>query len=112
MKKIIISEKAEQLLYNMILKEEKTYLGDKENIVRQWLNDHFKPMENETYDDMGLPKIEKIVSILDTKKQITQKLITLERVFFMLQTQFKKILNDKKDRDEFLWETLNKWYND
>ena len=86
-------------------------MGDKEDIVKKWLDDHFKAMENETSDEMGLPKIEKIVSILDSKKQITQKLISLERVYFMLQTQFKNILQDKKERDEFLWSTLKKWYN-
>lgn len=111
MKKIIISEQGEQHLLNILLKEELTYMGDKEDIVKKWLDDHFKAMENETSDEMGLPKIEKIVSILDSKKQITQKLISLERVYFMLQTQFKNILQDKKERDEFLWSTLKKWYN-
>ena len=94
-----------------LLKEELTYMGDKEGIVKKWLDDHFKAMENETSDEMGLPKVEKIVSILDSKKQITQKLISLERVYFMLQTQFKNILQDKRERDEFLWSTLKKWYN-
>lgn len=111
MKKIIISEQGEQHLLNVLLKEELTYMGDKEDIVKKWLDDHFKAMESETSDEMGLPKIEKIVSILDSKKQITQKLISLERVYFMLQTQFKNILQDKKERDEFLWSTLKKWYN-
>lgn len=111
MKKIIISEQGEQHLLNILLKEELTYMGDKEDIVKKWLDDHFKAMENETSDEMGLPKVEKIVSILDSKKQITQKLISLERVYFMLQTQFKNILQDKRERDEFLWSTLKKWYN-
>ena len=111
MKKIIISEQGEQHLLNVLLKEELTYMGDKEDIVKKWLDDHFKAMENETSDEMGLPKVEKIVSILDSKKQITQKLISLERVYFMLQTQFKNILQDKRERDEFLWSTLKKWYN-
>ena len=111
MKKIIISEQGEQHLLNVLLKEELTYMGDKEDIVKKWLDDHFKAMENETSDEMGLPKVEKIVSILDSKKQITQKLISLERVYFMLQTQFKNILQDKKERDEFLWSTLKKSYN-
>ena len=111
MKKIIISEQAEHMLRNVLLNEELTYMGDKEDIVKQWLDDHFKAMENETSDEMGLPKVEKIVSILDSKKQITAKLISLERVYFMLQTQFKNILQDKKERNEFLWSTLKKWYN-
>lgn len=111
MKKIIISEKQEKKLYNSLLNEETTYLGDKEELVIKWLNDHFKAMENETSDEMGLPKIDKIVSILDTKKQLTKKFIPIERVYYILQTQFKNILQDKKDRNQFLWDTLKKWYD-
>lgn len=110
MKKIIISEDAEKRLFQKLIKEELTYMGDKEDIVMKWLDNHFKAMENETSDDMGLPKVEKIVSILDSKKQITKKLISLEKAYFMLQANFKNILQDKKERDEFLWKTLNKWY--
>jgi calcineurin-like phosphoesterase len=55
--------------------------------------------------------IDKIVSILDTKKQLTKKFISIERVYYILQTQFKNILQDKKDRNQFLWDTLKKWYN-
>lgn len=109
-KKIIISETLEKQLLKKLIFEELTYMGDKEKIVLDWLNNHFKAMENETYDDMGLPKIEKIISILDSKKQITQKLISMDKAFFILQTKFKTILQDKKDRDIFLWQTLNKWY--
>ena len=110
MKKIIISEKQEKYLYNSLVNEEVSYLGDKEEVVIKWLNDHFKAMENEISDDMGLPKIEKVVSILDTNKQLTKKLIPIERVYYMMQTQFKNILHDKKDRNQFLWDTLKKWY--
>ena len=111
MKKIIISEKQEKYLYNSLVNEEVSYLGDKEEVVIKWLDDHFKAMENEISDDMGLPKIEKVVSILDTNKQLTKKLIPIERVYYMMQTQFKNILHDKKDRNQFLWDTLKKWYN-
>jgi hypothetical protein len=110
MKKIIISERLERLLFQTILNEEIAYMGDKEDIVVKWLDEHFKPMENETSDDMGLPKVEKIVGILDSKKEKIIKLISLERVYFMLQTKFQRILQDTKERDEFLWKTLNKWY--
>lgn len=110
MKKIIISEDAEKLLLQKLINEELTYMGDKEDIVIQWLNNHFKAMEQETFGENGLPKVEKVVSVLDSKKQLTTKLMTLEKVFFILQSQFKKILQDKQERDNFLWNTLNKWY--
>ena len=111
MKKIIISEKHEIFLYQSLVNEETSYLGDKEDVVIKWLNDHFKAMENEVNDEMGLPKIDKVVSILDTNKQLTKNIIPIERVYYMMQAQFKNILHDKKDRNQFLWDTLKKWYN-
>lgn len=110
MKKIIISEEAEHMLMRTIMNEEITYMGDKEDIIIKWLDDHFKAMENETSDELGLPKVDKIIGILDTKKQKITKLIPFERAYFILQAQFKNILQDKKERDEFLWKILNKWY--
>lgn len=110
MKKIIISEEAEHMLMQTIMNEEITYMGDKEDVIIKWLDDHFKAMENETSDELGLPKVDKIIGILDTKKQKITNLIPFERAYFILQAQFKNILQDKKERDEFLWKTLNKWY--
>lgn len=110
MKKIIISEKSEQMLLNYLLNEEVTYLGDKEDIIIKWLNERYLPMETETPNDMGDPQINKVVSVLDSKRQPTQKIISLKMVYFRLQAEFSKILQDKKERDNFLWQTLNKWY--
>lgn len=110
MKKIIISEKSERMLFSHLINEEITYMGDKEDVVMKWLNDYFIPTEHETEDEMGMPKINKTVSMLNSKKQITKKIISLERVFYMMQTKFKNILQDKKERDDFLWTTINKWY--
>jgi hypothetical protein len=110
MKKIIINERGEAALFKHLLNEEVTYLGDKEDVVTKWLNNHFKAMENETLDNMGLPQNNKVVSILNSQKQITTNIITLEKAFYILQAQFKNILHDKKERDTFLWNTLNKWY--
>ena len=110
MKKIIISEEAEHMLMRTIMNEETTYMGDKEDVVIKWLDDHFKAMENETSDELGLPKVDKIIGVLDSKKQKITKLIPFDRGYFILQAQFKNILQDKKERDEFLWKTLNKWY--
>ena len=54
--KIIINENQELKLYNYILKENAIYLGDKENIILDWLNDNFKPMDLYNKDEFGLPK--------------------------------------------------------
>lgn len=110
-KKIILSEKKEQKLFENIINEEVTYLGDKEELVKKWLSQHFKPMEIQTVDELSLPKKDKAVCVLDAYGQLSNTLKTLDDVFYILQTKFKKILSNTKDRDNFLWSTLNNWYN-
>ena len=110
MKTIILNEKQMSSIIKQIIKEESVYMGDKEDIIKKWLDNHFKQMEMDIVGDNGLPTKQKVVSTLDTNKQLTKNIIDLNKLFFILQTQFKNILSDKKERDEFLWVTLNKWY--
>ena len=110
MKTIILNENQMSFIIKQILKEEHVYMGDKEEVVKKWLDGHFKQMEMDIVGQNGLPIKQKVVSILDTNKQITKNIIDLKKLFFIIQTQFKNILSDKKERDEFLWQTLNKWY--
>ena len=111
MKTIILNENKEKVLIEHILNEETTYMGDKEKLVKDWLTKHFKPIEVQSTDGLSLPSIDKAVAVLDTYGQITKQIKKLEDVFFIMQTKFKKILYDKKERDEFLKNTLIKWYN-
>ena len=110
MKTIILNEKQMSSIIKQIIKEESVYMGDKEDIIKKWLDNHFKQMEMDIVGDNGLPTKQKVVSTLDTNKQLTKNIIDLNKLFFILQTQFKNILSNKKERDEFLWVTLNKWY--
>ncbi len=110
MKTIILNEKQMSSMLTHILKEESVYMGDKEDIVKTWLNNHYKQMEMDTIGENGLPIKQKVVSTLDTNKQLTKNIIDLKKLFFILQANFKNILTDKKERDNFLWITLNKWY--
>jgi hypothetical protein len=111
MRKIIISEKAERKLFESLINEEVGYLGDKERAVLDWLNKHYKALEIDKNDATSIPVKGRAVSVLDTNGQITKRIITMEDAFFILQSNFKKILSDKKERDQFLWDTLNKWYH-
>ncbi len=106
---IILSEKQERDLFENIINEEIAYLGDKEDLVLKWLNKHFKTVDMETTDNLTLPTTKKVVSVLDAYGQISNNIKTLEDVFFIMQTKFKKILSDKKDRDDFLRSVLKKW---
>lgn len=109
MKKIIISENLEKQLIKKLLQEEVTYLGDKQDIIIKWLNSHFHITEVDEDGENGMPSSKKMATKLDSKKQITDKIISLEKVFYMAQAQFKNILQDKKDRDELIWDCIKKW---
>lgn len=108
--KIILNEKQEKQLCNLIINEQAMYLGDKEEIILKWLNNNFKPMDIYNNDDFGIPKKSLGVCILDQNKQVTENIITVEDLFYKLQEKFKKILADKKERDELIKTTLKKWY--
>lgn len=110
-KKIIISEKQGEMLLKRLIKEEITYMGDKEELVKKWLTKHFKPMEIQQKDALSLPTKGKAVSVLDAYGQLTNNLKSLEDVFYIMQAKFKKILSDKEERDKFLKDTLLKWYS-
>lgn len=113
--KIIITEQQEiKLISDLVhnnLNEETVYLGDKQKIVCSWLNKHFKIVNVQGVDNLHLPKISKAIVVLDPYGQSTKQTKTFEDVFYILQTNFKKILSDKKDRDNFLKDTLLKWCN-
>jgi hypothetical protein len=110
-KRIIISEQAEKRLLERLINEATGYLGDKEDLVMDWLNRHFKALEIDQQDNTSIPVKGKAVSVLDTNGQITKRIISMEDAYYILQAKFKHILEDKKERNQFLWDTLHKWYH-
>ncbi len=108
--KIIINEKQEQLLHNIIVNEEAVFLGDKEDAILRWLNDNFKPMDLYGKDNFGLPKKSLGACILNQDKEVTDDIISKEDIFYRLQERFKKILPNKNDRDDLIRSALKKWY--
>lgn len=110
MKTIILNEKQEKKLCEYIINEQAIYLGDKEKIILNWLNDNFKAMDLFSNDDFGLPKRSLGVCVLDQNKQVTENIITVKDLYYKLQEKFKKILADKKERDALIKSALKKWY--
>ena len=108
--KIIINENQEQLLHNIIVNEEATYLGDKEDVIVNWLTSNFKAMDIYKKDDFGLPKKTYGVCVLNQDKQITDDIISMEDIFYRLQSRFKKILSNKNERDALIKSALNRWF--
>ena len=111
MKKIIISEDKEYLLYEEAMLEEMYGgWGDKVKAVKDYLDKNFARASATMFGEDGKPQIKQVVAWLDDYKQIV-KTLTEVQLFYIIQDQFKKILSNKEERDKFIIQVLKDWYN-
>ena len=111
MKKIIISEYKEYLLYEEAMLEEMFGgWGDKVKSIKDYLDKNFARAAATMFGEDGKPQVKQVVAWLDDYKQIV-KTLTEVQLFYIIQDQFKKIISDKKERDKFLIQVLKDWYN-
>lgn len=111
MKKIIITEEKEHLLYEEAMLEEMFGgWGDKVKAVKDYLDKNFARASATIFGEDGRPQVKQVVAWLDDYKQIV-KTLTEVQLFYIIQDQFKKILPDKSERDKFIIQVLKDWYN-
>jgi len=111
MKKIIISEDKEYLLYEEAMLEEMFGgWGDKVKSIKDYLDKNFARAAATMFGEDGKPQVKQVVAWLDDYKQIV-KTLTEVQLFYIIQDQFKKIISDRKERDKFLIQVLKDWYN-
>ena len=111
MKKIIISEDKEYLLYEEAMLEEMFGgWGDKVKSIKDYLDKNFARAAATMFGEDGKPQVKQVVAWLDDYKQL-DKTLTEVQLFYIIQDQFKKIISDKKERDKFLIQVLKDWYN-
>ena len=111
MKKIIISEEKEHLLYEEAMLEEMFGgWGDKVKSIKDYLDKNFARAAATIFGEDGKPQIKQVVAWLDEYKQVV-KTLTEVQLFYIIQDQFKKILPDKNERDKFIIQVLKDWYN-
>ncbi len=111
MKKIIINEDKEHLLYEeAVIEEMFGGWGEKVKAVKDYLDNHFSRATATIFGDDGMPKTEKVVAWLDDYKQVV-KTLTDVQLFYIIQDKFKNILPDKEERDKFIIQVLKDWYN-
>ena len=111
MKKIIISEDKEHLLYEEAMLEEMFGgWGDKVKVIKDYLDKNFARAAATMFGEDGKPQIKQVVAWLDDYKQVV-KTLTEVQLFYIIQDQFKKIISDKKERDKFIIQVLKDWYN-
>ena len=111
MKKIIISEDKEYLLYEEAMLEEMFGgWGDKVKSIKDYLDKNFARAAATIFGEDGKPQIKQVVAWLDEYRQVV-KTLTEVQLFYIIQDQFKKILSNKEERDKFIIQVLKDWYN-
>ncbi len=111
MKKIIIDENKEYLLYEeAVIEEMFGGWGEKVKAVKDYLDKNFSRAISTIIGDDGKPKIQQVVAWLDDYKQVV-KTLTDVQLFYVIQDQFKKILPNREERDKFIIQVLKDWYN-
>lgn len=111
MKKIIISEEKEHLLYEEAMLEEMFGgWGDKVKSIKDYLDKNFARAAATIFGEDGKPQIKQVVAWLDEYRQVV-KTLTEVQLFYIIQDQFKKILSNKEERDKFIIQVLKDWYN-
>ena len=111
MKKIIISEEKEHLLYEEAMLEEMFGgWGDKVKSIKDYLDKNFARAAATIFGEDGKPQVKQVVAWLDDYKQVV-KTLTEVQLFYIIQDQFKKILSNKEERDKFIIQVLKDWYN-
>ena len=110
MKKIIINESIERKLFEALINESLGY-SNKVAIIKNYLDSNFIKADIEQLNKDGDLEKTKLVIMLDSQKQPTEHRLTLEQLYYKLQYKFKNILSDKKERNMFIWNTINDWYN-
>ena len=110
MKKIIINESVERKLFEALINESLGY-SNKVAIIKNYLDSNFIKADVEQLNKDGDLEKTKLVIMLDSQKQPTEHRLTLEQLYYKLQYKFQNILSDKKERNIFIWNTINDWYN-
>jgi len=111
MKKIIINENKEHLLYEeAVIEEMFGGWGEKVKAVKDYLDKNFARAAATIFGPDGRPQIQQVVAWLDDYKQVV-KTLTDVQLFYVIQDQFKKILPNREERDKFIIQVLKDWYN-
>lgn len=110
MKKIVINENIEKKIINIIVNEGIGY-ANKVKIIKNYLDNNFIKADYETLNDKGDLQKQNFVIMLDSRKQPTEHRMSIEDLYYKLQYKFQKILANKDERNIFLWNTVNDWFN-
>lgn len=121
MKKLIITEEQVHALSNIIRQNdtdkmpEKTgpYIVNPENVllVKKYLDSNFKKGQIENIGPDGFPAKVRIVGMMSSNGDILQNLGEMQLEDLLIE-KFKNMFIDKIERQKFLHQVLDDWFND
>ena len=104
-----------------ITEEQVKYINERKNapkwcvdpqkvlLVKRYLDKGFKRANMTGIGDDGYPKDVKIVTMLSSNGTPLRNMTAMQ-LFYLLQDRFSKMFSDKKQLNNFLWATMNDWY--
>ena len=110
MKTIKINENTEKKLFELLINESLGY-SNKVSIIKNYLDNNYIKADIESLNDNGDLEKENVVIMLDSKKEPTEYRLTLEQLYYKLQYKFQKIISNKEERNQFIWDVINDWFN-
>ena len=121
MKKLIITEEQVHALSNIIRQNdpdkmpEKTgpYIVNPENVllVKKYLDSNFKKGQIENIGPDGFPAKVRIAGMMTSNGDILQNLGEMQLEDLLIE-KFKNMFIDKVERQKFLHQVLDDWFND
>ena len=121
MKKLIITEEQVHALSNIIRQNdpdkmpEKTgpYIVNPENVllVKKYLDSNFKKGQIENIGPDGFPAKVRIAGMMSSNGDILQNLGEMQLEDLLIE-KFKNMFIDKIERQKFLHQVLDDWFND
>lgn len=109
MKNIILTENKIHTLLKAMVKESYGSWSEKVELVKNYLDRHFARAKATIMDKNGRPSFQEVVAWLDDNKQVV-KTLTDVQLFYVIQDEFKDIIADKQERDDFLKQVIKNWY--
>ena len=109
MKNIILTENKIHTLLKAMVEESYGGWSEKVELVKNYLDRHFARAKATIMDKNGRPSFQEVVDWLDDNKQVV-KTLTDVQLFYVIQDEFKDIIADKQERDDFLKQVIKNWY--
>lgn len=84
--------------------------SNKVYIIKKYLDSNFIKADIEELNDKGDLEKKPLVIMLDSKMQPTENRMTLEQLYYKVQYKYQNIIQNKKERNKFIWNVINDWF--